>query len=106
LLPDLVFLVSVVPHSVPKEQILAKMQELDALLQAVVNVRTELWSMIADIDEYGIVFGTDAMAGRADIEGSAGAVLHRSRDSGEETRMEKTNLLTVCRDAPLCLRGY
>ena len=35
------------------------------------------------------------MAGRANIEGRAGAVLYRSRDNGEETRMEKTNLLTV-----------
>jgi len=47
------------------------------------------------IDEYGFVVGTDAMAGRADIEGSAGAVLYRSSANGEETRMEKTNLLTA-----------
>jgi len=29
------------------EQIFAKMQELDALLQAAIRVRTELWSMLA-----------------------------------------------------------
>jgi DNA-binding response OmpR family regulator len=36
---------------VSKEQILAKMQEFDALFQATVNVRTELWSMIASLSE-------------------------------------------------------
>jgi DNA-binding response OmpR family regulator len=34
-----------------KEQILAKMQEFDALLQSAVIVRTELWSMIASLPE-------------------------------------------------------
>jgi DNA-binding response OmpR family regulator len=37
--------------SVSKEQILAKMQEFDVALQTAVNVRTELWSMIANLPE-------------------------------------------------------
>ena len=44
--------------TVSKEQVLAKMQEFDASLQAViaatqvaVRMRTELWSMIADLPE-------------------------------------------------------
>jgi DNA-binding response OmpR family regulator len=39
------------PRLVPKEQILAKMKELDAILQAAVNVRTELWTMIATLPD-------------------------------------------------------
>ena len=42
---------SLVSLPVSKEQILAKMQEFDAILQAAVNVRTELWSMIATLPE-------------------------------------------------------
>ena len=34
------------------------------------------------------------MAGRADSEGSAGTLLQQARSHGEETRMEKQNLLT------------
>jgi len=34
-----------------KEQIFAKMQEFDVALQTAVNVRTELWSMIASLPE-------------------------------------------------------
>ena len=34
---------------VSKEQILAKMQEFDVALQTAVDVRTELWSMIANL---------------------------------------------------------
>ena len=34
------------------------------------------------------------IAGRANIEGSAGEMLHQSCANGEETRMEKGNLLT------------
>lgn len=37
---------------VSKEQILAKMQEFDALVQAAVNTRTELWSMIANMPDH------------------------------------------------------
>ena len=34
-----------------KEQILAKMQEFDVALQTAVRVRTELWSMIANVPD-------------------------------------------------------
>ena len=37
--------------SASKEQILDKMQEFDAALQMAVNVRTELWSMIANLPD-------------------------------------------------------
>ena len=35
--------------TVLKERVFAKMQELDIVLQAAVNVRTELWSMVANM---------------------------------------------------------
>jgi DNA-binding response OmpR family regulator len=40
-----------VSQPVSKEQIFAKLQEFDSILQAAVNVRTELWSMIAKIPD-------------------------------------------------------
>jgi len=35
----------------PKEQVLTKMQELDAALQTAIKVRTELWSMVANLPD-------------------------------------------------------
>ena len=34
-----------------KEQVLAKLHELDAIIQAATNVRTELWSLVASFPE-------------------------------------------------------
>jgi DNA-binding response OmpR family regulator len=36
---------------VTKEQVFAKLQEFDALLQSAVKVRTELWSMVANMPD-------------------------------------------------------
>ena len=38
-------------ENVVKEQVLAKMQELDTALQAAVRVRTELWSMLSILSD-------------------------------------------------------
>jgi len=51
LLPFSVSPANTVSFLVLKEQILAKMQEFDVILQAAVNVRTELWSMIATLPD-------------------------------------------------------
>jgi len=40
-----------------KEQVFTKMQELDAALKTAVSVRTELWSMMANLPEEDLFAG-------------------------------------------------
>ena len=46
------------------------------------------------VNEYGFIVGTVVIGGRANVEGSAGTLLDRSRARRKEIRMEKINLST------------